>query len=253
MPMTKRRRRVVGFLPRLGRGILAAGQWLVRHPQPFFMLAAFMASCSALWAYAQRSEAFRITRIALPPQSTLHLPESLMGENVWRVDLEAMATRLEAQQPSLKEVRVVRELPNALRIEEIARSPIAQVRVAAAGQAGWHSIDGDGFIFPEASQAPHPRWIRLTGIDFAKGQLFIGKPNTQESLKLGLRVLDTLRHAPESLRRRITELNIADPQQLRFLIDLGSCDGWPCVEMSLDVARTSACATSPAKHSGGQP
>ena len=217
---------MTGVLPRLGYGVWTALRWCARHPQPFVVLAGLALSVSALWMYAQSSEAFRITRVLLPAQSTLHLPESVVGENLWRVDLDVLAARLEAQQPSLKKVRVVRELPNVLRIEAIPRAPVAQLRTGVAGQVGlWHLVDREGFILPEATQAPDPRWIRLAGLDRGKGSLLIGKANAQESLGLALRVLAKLRHIPGSLRRRMTELNVADPQQIRFLIDLSPASG----------------------------
>lgn len=243
----KRHRRITGILPRLGRGVGAAAQWVARHPQPLFLLASLVAVGSALWAYAQRSEAFRITRVIVPPRSTLHPPESLIGDNMWRVNLEALAIRLEAQQPSLKQVRVVRELPNVLRIEAIPRTPVAQVRIGGGGQAGsWYVVDREGFVLPDARPAPDPRWIRLSGIDRAKGQLLPGKPNTQESLELALRVLDALQRAPESLRRRMTEINVDDAQQLRFLMDLSSASSLVRVINLASGASTSVPSTDQA-------
>jgi cell division septal protein FtsQ len=167
----------------------------------------------ALWAYAQRSEAFRIAHVHLPPNSSFQLRRPLIGVNIWELDLEALAAELERQQPSLRAVRVVRELPNAIRVVPIPRVPVAQVRLDR-----WYLVDRDGFILPGGSVAPEGRLVRLVG--FERGaSLRAGHENTDERLLLALRVLERLRQAAPVLRRRLTQINVADAQQIRFTLD----------------------------------
>ncbi|MBI4342728.1 MAG: FtsQ-type POTRA domain-containing protein [Candidatus Omnitrophica bacterium] len=209
----KRKRRIIGLLPWVGRLAASGGWWLLRHPQPWLASILLAAGGWALWSYAQRAEAFRVVHVQLPAQSSLRPPTSLIGANLWSVNLQQIAGELKHQQPWLKEVRVVRQMPNAVRIDPVARVPVAQVRTN-----GWHPIDRDGFILPEGTAEPAERVVRLTGLERAATPLRTGKENTDERLTLALRVLETLRRNP-LLARRVTEVNVSDPQQLRFLMD----------------------------------
>ena len=211
--MPKRRRRIVGIIPRLGRGLLRCGQWIARHPQPV-LLYGFLAT--ALWmvaAYAQRSEAFRVTQVHLPPQPPLQLRTPLIGANVWDIDIHALAGDLKQQAPWLKDIRVIRQLPNAIRIDTIPRSPVAQVRIDR-----WYRVDREGFILPQGSADPDERLIRLAGFDRAGVALRAGKENADERLRLALRVLEKVRRMPSLTSRRLTEINVADPKEIRFLL-----------------------------------
>lgn len=211
--MAKRRRRIVGLIPRLGQGLLRCGRWIARHPQPALLSGFLFAVLWMIGAYAQRSDAFRITQVHLPPRSSLHLRAPLIGTNVWEVDIRALAGDLKQQAPWLKDIRVIRQLPNAIRIDAIPRSPVAQVRIDR-----WYPVDREGFILPQGSPEPAERLIRLAGFDRAGVTLRAGKENAEERLRLALRVLDKVRRMPSLMSRRLTEINVADPQQIRFLL-----------------------------------
>ena len=207
-------RQFTGLVPRFGQGLVAATRWVRRHPQPAAALGLLAGALWALGAYAQRAEVFRITRVSLPPQSTLKLREPLIGRNLWAVDLRRLADELKQQQPWLKAVRVVRQLPNTLRIEPVQRIPVAQIKLDR-----WYPVDEEGFIVPEGSVQPRERIIRLVGIDRSGASLRPGQENADERLRLALRVFGTVRRAPLSISRRLIEINVADPQQIRFLMD----------------------------------
>lgn len=210
----RRHKRWRGLLPRAGHGIWAAVWWILRHPQPVLLSVMMGGAIWMLWHYVQRADAFRIAEVSLPANSSLALPEPLIGENLWAVDLQALSERLERQQPSLKEVRVIRQLPNALRIDAIPRIPVAQVRLDR-----WYPVDREGFILAQPSGEPAGRLIRLAGLDRTPGALRVGKQNTDDRLQLGLRVLTRLQRAPALVSRRLLEINVADPQQVRFVLE----------------------------------
>ena len=218
---SRQRRRFVGLIPRFGQALSAAGRWVLRHPQPFLLIALLTMTLWGLWSYGERAEAFRIAHVYLPPQSSLKLRAPLLGTNLWTLDIRTLAEELQQQQPWLKEVRVVRQPPNAIRIDAIPRMAVAQVRLDR-----WYPVDRDGFILPEASIEPSPQLIRVEGFERGSNALRIGKDNTDERLRLALRVLAKLRRAPPSISRRLAAVNVADPRQIRFLIDLpASTDG----------------------------
>ena len=222
MKRRQRARRFIGLVPSLWRGGMAVGRWLLHRPQPLLLGAGLIAGSVWIWGYMQRTDAFRIARVALPVEASLKVPESVIGENLWRLDLGALAERLHQQQPSLKEVRVIRQLPNTLCIEPVKREPVAQVRLdlpaPLARQAGrWYPVDREGFILPEPASEPSERLVRITGFEHASG-LRAGKDNADERLQLALRVLGVLRRSPLVMARRLTELNVAEPQQIRFTL-----------------------------------
>jgi len=215
--MAQRRRRAIGLVPRLWQGILTAVRWAMRHPQPAIVVTVIAASLWGLWDYAQHAEAFRISQVQLPEGSALRLREPLVGKGLWDIDLRAIAEDLTSQQPWLKEVRVVRQLPSAIRIEIIPRVAVAQVRLAQ-----WYPVDAGGFIVPKPSAVPSEDLTRLVGFERASPPLKVGALNTEERLKTALRTLKALRRAPALSSHRLTEINVADPQQLRFILDGGT-------------------------------
>jgi cell division septal protein FtsQ len=212
--MAKRRRAFAGLVPQLFRGLFAGLRWLGRHPQPAVATAVMAGVVWALWSFAQRSEAFRITEVTLPSQSSLKLPEPLLGKNMWALDIQALAQALHRQQPWLKTVRVVRQLPSAIRIQAITRIPVAQVKLS-----WWYPVDRDGFILPESGEAPSPSLIRIVGFDRNRSGLNVGALNTEERFTTALRVVQSLRRTAGPLSRRLTAVDVTDPQQIRLTLD----------------------------------
>jgi cell division septal protein FtsQ len=207
------RRRSSGLVPRLARAAWAACQWAVRRPQPVLAAGLLAGAVWGLVRYTQAAGAFRIARVLLPAEPPLKLPRALVGESVWALDIRSLADELSAQQPSLKEVRVIRQLPQTIRVVAIPRRPVAQVRLGS-----WYLVDQDGFILPDASAQPRQGLIRLVGFERG-GTVRAGRANSDERLRLSLRVLGLLRRAPVLISRRVTEVNVGDPQQIRFLIN----------------------------------
>ena len=215
--MSKRRRRLVGLVPRLMAGVAAWVRWMVTHPQLPLAVGILGAAFAGLWGYAQRADAFRIAHVEVSVPSSLKLREPLVGRNLWELDLQALAGELERQQPWLKEVRVVRQLPDTLRIDPIPRTPIAQVRLDR-----WYPVDREGFILPEGDPESAGMLVRLVGFERAGVALRVGNANGDERMKLALRVLGILRRSPATVAKRITEVSVADPRQIRFVIGSGA-------------------------------
>lgn len=214
MSSRKRRHRFVGLLPRLGRGLGVLGRWLWRYPQPFIGVFIVGLALWALWGYAQRADAFRITQVHLPADPPFELRHPLEGANLWDVDLEAVAEQLRRQHPSLKDVRVVRQLPNAIRVTAVRRVPAAQVRLDR-----WYPVDREGFVLPEGTAEPADRLVRIVGFQRAGIALKPGHANDHERLQLALKVLQKLQRSPMGLWRRVTELDVADAARLTFVLD----------------------------------
>lgn len=203
--MTKRRlRRRTGLLPWLGGMLGRLLQRLVGHPQVWASLAMGVVAAIAASHMALRSEAFRLERIVLPPGSTLQAPTSLLGQNLWTIDLERVADQLKSQQPQLKRVRVIRQLPNALAIEVSKRVPVGQLRVPSGR---WCPVDDEGFVLSEAQAAS---WDHL---------VIIKSPNTNERLVEAVRLIAWLRRSPALIGHRLTAIDVADLRRVTLTVD----------------------------------
>lgn len=203
------RARGAGLIPGIWTALAASVRWFWRHPQPVILAFVVAASGSALWQFALRSDAFAIAAVQTPAHVDLAVPGSLIGRNVWAVDLDALAADFSRQQPTLKRVRVTRELPNVLRIHAIRRVPLARVLLGT-----WYGIDAEGVLVPLEDDGE--RLVRFSGFERA---LKTGQPNTDERLVVALRVLPRLRRHPALGARTLTELNVSDPAQIRFIMD----------------------------------
>lgn len=210
----RRRRRIIGLLPRAGRALGTCARWALRRPGPFLAAGGLAAGLWALGRYAQRAEVFRIAHVELPPDSSLRVSDSLMGKNLLTLDLGALAEEVARRQPDVKQVRVVRRLPDTLRFEMVPRLPVAQVRLDR-----WYPVDRDGFILPAGSVEPAGGLLRVAGFGAGTSALRAGRENSDERLQLALRVAVSLRRTAPAIARRLTELNVSNPQQIRFLLD----------------------------------
>jgi len=164
--------------------------------------------------YVRDADAFRIAEIRMEPARGLRVPRSVIGQNLWSVDLSALAESLSRQQPALKTVRVVRELPNRLRIDAIARHPIAQVRLDR-----WYAVDGEGYVLPDGRTQPSEDLVRLVGVETPQARLRAGALNTSERLQVGLRVVDAVRQQPWLPSHRLETVDVSDPRQISLRID----------------------------------
>lgn len=213
--MSRRRksaRRSAGALPRLVRGILAGGAWLLHHPHSAVAGVLLVAAGWVLWSYTQRADAFRVSRVELPADPVFTLRGPVIGENIWAVDLTLLAEQLKRQQPWLKQVRVIRQLPDTIRVHAVPRLPVVQVRLDR-----WHAVDREGFVLPQGTALPDEALIRLT-VDRAT-PLRAGAESPDERLQAGLRILASLRRSPALALRRVTEINLSDPNAIRFTLD----------------------------------
>ena len=91
MRSRRRRQRIAGVVPRVGRGAIALGRRIGSHPQPFIVLSVLVVGVWALWGSAQRADAFRITRVTLPAEPSFRLREPLVGTLLWQLDIHALS------------------------------------------------------------------------------------------------------------------------------------------------------------------
>jgi cell division septal protein FtsQ len=183
---------------------------LVPQPRTVVLLSLLAVGVWGVWRAVRSLDAFRIVRVELAAGSTVTLPRpSLIGANLWAVDVRAVAQAIRASHPWLEEVQVIRRLPNILRIHAVERVPVAQVRTDA-----WRMIDRSGVVSPFSSPTPYEKLVRLIGVNIGRA-----KGPGDDSLPRGLRVLAALRKGPSTAVSRITEVTVSDPRATRLLLD----------------------------------
>jgi len=207
------KKRVTGVIPRLFKALGSALGWGFRNPQFLIVVIVLFGLSLGVWRQIQRLDAFRVERIEMPGDSQLHLPDSVMGANIWEIDLQTLAATLKRQEPWLKAVRVVRVLPSTLRVDIIERSAAGQVQLDQ-----WYPVDAEGFILPQGSRKPQESISRLIGTESPQAPLRVGRVNTGSSLQLALRVLASLKRSPVLDARRVGVVDVSDPNQISFII-----------------------------------
>ena len=124
---------------------------------------------------------FTIKNVEVYPAGALsggrvrELERNFLGQNLFRISLGQAAERLE-RDPEIREVRVSRRFPKALRIDILSRQPFAQVRGNFHGPL--YTVGEDGFVL-DSGEA---RDERLLLIDAAESGLT--KPQRGSRLSL---------------------------------------------------------------------
>jgi len=215
--MSKRGGRRIGVIPRLFQGLREMLNRLIRHPQSALATVVLIAGVWMVGSYVQRADAFRVTQVIVPSESSLKVPSRVIGTNLWELDVDAVARELKQEQPWWKDIRVIRTPPNAIRIEPIPRLPIAQVQIDR-----WHAVDENAFILPSASGQSTEGLVRLIGISRGGGVLKVGKDNPDPRLHLALRILAAIRRTHAGIGKRLEGISVADPRQIHLLLQDGT-------------------------------
>jgi cell division septal protein FtsQ len=215
--MAGRKKTLRGVIPSLLSAVWKGLRWLILHPQWLVTLSVLAGIGWGAGNVIAHSDAFRVTEIQLPPKSPLKVPKSsLVGRNIWAVDIESLAQDLKAQQPHLKELRVVRMLPQTLRVETVERTPVAQVLLRS-----WHPVDRDGYILPASGTTPAEGLVILRGVEDSKSPLAPGKTQTGARVMRALKLIDQLRGSSWLLGHQLSVVDAADPEQITFVLDQG--------------------------------
>lgn len=122
----------------------------------------------------------------LPPQSVRILEDKILGKNILGIDLKKVASLIELG-PGARSVRVVREMPDALRIEIGKRKPVANILLRQGGNYGIVAEDG---VVVATSAVPDPAWIVIEDFSEAVKEPKIGMQIRNRGFVEALRFLD---------------------------------------------------------------
>ena len=199
-------------------GAVLRGAWRSRQVVAAGLV--LIAALAGLWAFALRTELFRITEVQVVPTDAVHAASTLIGRNIWDVNLRALADQLKAQYPHLKDIRVIRQLPNILRIEAIERVPVAQMPVRRTATASaWYPIDRDGFVVLRSSDHPREALIQVLGLNQAAPSPQTTQAKPTERMALALRIITRLRRARQMPQGRLRGVDVSDPRHIRLVLD----------------------------------
>lgn len=108
--------------------------------------------------------------------------QSLIGRNMFRIDLEQVQQQLQSQYPHIDRLRIVREFPNRLYLVARTRNPVAWARI---GQ-GSFLFDRSAIVLP----ASHPiaRFPEIRGVEQDR-QVVVGKPFASKRVRIALEII----------------------------------------------------------------
>lgn len=209
-----RRRRFSGAVPWLFRKLFNGFLWVFAHVQVVAAMAILVGFVAGVWIVATRSPAFAITTITVPAGVNVKVPQSLIGQNLWTVDLKALELSLNAQQKDLKHLRAIRRVPHTLEIEAALRTPVAQIKL---GQ--WYPVDREGYVLSQGKTAPWDALVALKGVDAPNARVRAGRANPTDRMLRALRLAVLLQRSPELVHHRLQAVDIGDPVSLKLVVD----------------------------------
>ena len=123
------------------------------------------------------------------------------GVNIFRVDPETIAARVEAL-PAVRRARVVRELPGRLTIVVEERQPFALVHAARL-----HWIDEEGRVLAEERQAVVPDVPVISGL--SEEELAATPTSPGPKARAGVALVRTLLRQKNALAAEISEIDVS--------------------------------------------
>ena len=206
----------------------AAGQ-VLRAGLPLLVgAAACVAATMGMRVFVVESRYFLVEEVALPKEFRLPGASTLLGRNLWRVDLAGLQRAASALNPGFRDVRVVRRWPRRLTIQAVRRVPVAQVRAHQ-----YYSVDVEGVVTNEGQTAPTAALPILDGVETAAALLVPGQAFPSPRLQAALDGVRHLTAAPELRGHRVQRVDASSATQLLVYLDdglevrLGPTAGWP--------------------------
>lgn len=185
------------------------------------------AAAGGLRTFLLRSGYFAVTAVQVPQGLEMPRAASLLGQNLWTVDLATAQRAAALANPLFKHVRVWRQWPHRVVVEGTPRVPVAQVHATR-----YYPVDAESFVLAEGG-VPWPDLIVIDGAETRGTRLAAGRSNASERLTLALEALQRLQVAPALQGRRLQRVDVANPAQMTVWIDdglevrLGPMTDWP--------------------------
>lgn len=177
-----------------------------------------LAAASALWlcAFLRQSAYFVVREVQVPKHVAMPLARTLLGQNLWSVDLATVQQTTALANPAFKAVRVWRQWPQRIVVEAIPRTPLAQVHALR-----YYPVDAESFILDEGSATPWPDLIVIDGVETRGTRLVAGQVNASNRLTLALESIRRLQASAALRGHRVQRLDASNPAQMLLYLDEG--------------------------------
>lgn len=143
---------------------------------------------------------------ALSSQSIQALESKVLGKNIFLLNLQKITGQIELG-PGAQSVRVVRQIPNTIRVEIQKRKPVANVKLSESG--AYAIVAEDGYII-EARKEFDPAWILIEDFNEPIKEPKIGFRLQNKGFPEALRLIRNFRKHALSRNETITRINL-DP------------------------------------------
>jgi len=139
----------------------------------------------------------------------------LKGRNIFKVDVRKVHARLSAQYPQIAQLRVIRQLPDKIKVLAKKRDVLVQVR--------WRNkfllVDTEGVALYNAD-AQQPSLPVVNGIVLGR-KVVLGAPVVSRSLRAVVDILDQFKGHPRTALLKVTAVDAANPSKIEFILDGG--------------------------------
>lgn len=138
-----------------------------------------------------------------------------LPSNILKIDLKRVSLDIKRVHPELKEVIVLRELPDTLKIILIKREPVAEIEI----NNKFYRIDEDAFILSDYSKASDPKLTNIIGIRRLEvtGNKFVKCKS--EKLEEALELLVLLRETQIINNYKVTAIDVSNHRDTTFVIE----------------------------------
>jgi cell division septal protein FtsQ len=134
------------------------------------------------------------------------------GDSLLTTDLEALRDRILRTHPELKEVTLIKDYPDAIRIFIKERNPIAQIE----GEE-YFLVDEEAFILGKSLESPLPELPVIIGI--SSRHIKTGAFSQSSKLKRAIQVVKLLALTGFSTRYKIKSIDVTNIDNISFFME----------------------------------
>lgn len=149
------------------------------------------------------------------------IEKRIEGKSIFNINLGKFHSYLKNKYPEYKNIKVVKEFPNIVKVHIAKRKSIAQVRARE-----FYLVDEDGVVISEGGQSPYPGFPIITNLSsnqyFDKGDK-IDNSNLAIAFKLiGIinekKILTTINSLNEDYQFKLDDINVSSPEAIYFYL-----------------------------------
>lgn len=201
-----------GFFKAIGSIFRALG-WVLWKALPVLLIAALTVFIGLeIRKVLMRDRFLQVREVKIVPpdvlstQSIRALESKILGRNILTLDLGRIEKQIELG-PGAQSVRVIREMPSALRIEIKKRDPVANVQLKQNGL--FAIVADDGYMIETRAEAD-PAWVLIEDYSEPVKEPKVGMRIQNKGFPEALRFLAAFRKHELSRRENIAKI-VLDP------------------------------------------